>query len=702
MQEERKPRQVGPNKSLNRRLSEHTKSQTDALQSERQKLRAQSATVTQAAAKLAAAQSLNQNGRSVSSSGSLINGESCAGTTASSSLLAAKSAGGVSANIEAAKSVKPAAKNVSTNPALGAATSSVQRPKSSAQVSPSPAQGAATAASLVFKNHAEKSAASASSIPPSSPSSSGYSALPSSKTFAALTNKKNDDIHSDTAESASLHSMAARLATKRQTEHRPDHRQQLSRLGTDLRTLSTSPTSDMTSSTGALAAALKTHSARTEHEAREAELQSIGRTSGQNMSALNDALKTHSTKSVGEEYIDNPQQNKSALAAALAARDNAVDAMEKIDQYQMAHPRRKKRSKYRPSALWSGAGISHPMLPPQLAPSKLPGFPLANIWNLSQSTASLPALFSHGEPELASPVPRRSADVKFFEDFSGPDLEASAPLEVAPRQITSAGSAGSKLYSASHLGVISSTESLAKQEERSLGAWPNSPSRSMMSLPTGLDSQQHQPTPYSSTTTVHKDVLPSASKTSLFGLFRRGGQSQTPSPSSPVGQATTGFKSTMRKQRKKRIFNEDKPWKNHHHAYIPTESERKRYERLWAANKGIHWPFMAEQDREEIESSGRDPKDDIHGLVVRDLWKRSKLSPIILERIWDLVDRNRDGTLDRDGFLIGMWLVDQSLYGRKLPAAVDASVWNSVARLNVKIRIKPKDIRQKTQKHDKH
>lgn len=81
------------------------------------------------------------------------------------------------------------------------------------------------------------------------------------------------------------------------------------------------------------------------------------------------------------------------------------------------------------------------------------------------------------------------------------------------------------------------------------------------------------------------------------------------------------------------------------------------------------------------------PQDDIHGYVVRDLWRRSRVPDDTLSRIWDLVDRNHNGTLDRESFLVGMWLVDQCLYGRKLPHKIDDAIWKSVSRLGVTVEI---------------
>lgn len=98
-----------------------------------------------------------------------------------------------------------------------------------------------------------------------------------------------------------------------------------------------------------------------------------------------------------------------------------------------------------------------------------------------------------------------------------------------------------------------------------------------------------------------------------------------------------------------------------------TERERKRYEGVWAANKGM---YLAE-----------DSQSAVCNLVVRDIWSRSRLSNHVLEEVWDLVDNEGVGRLNREEFVVGLWLIDQSLKGRKLPVTVSDSVWFSVRRL---------------------
>ena len=99
-----------------------------------------------------------------------------------------------------------------------------------------------------------------------------------------------------------------------------------------------------------------------------------------------------------------------------------------------------------------------------------------------------------------------------------------------------------------------------------------------------------------------------------------------------------------------------------------TESERRRYDGVWAANKGL-W-------------MDADSSDGVLNLVVRDIWRRSRLPNDVLADIWDLVDIHGGDKLNRNEFVVGMWLIDQKLKGRKLPFMVSESLWNSVRLLH--------------------
>ena len=194
------------------------------------------------------------------------------------------------------------------------------------------------------------------------------------------------------------------------------------------------------------------------------------------------------------------------------------------------------------------------------------------------------------------------------------------------------------------------------------------------------------------------------------------------------------LKATMRtnkKREKKYSFNENKPWKNHSELSYIAELERKRYEGLWVSNKGLYINCAVSRfigvdynGKPEIELqienqdapttaallSSRTTNEDnsnvvqqnfhnllsaetsqlIHGVVVKRIWKRSRLPKQTLEAIWDLVDFRKDGTLNKPEFLVGMWLVDQCLYGRKLPKKVDGTVWNSLGNVGLNVVLKKK------------
>ncbi|CRG83986.1 Increased rDNA silencing protein 4 [Talaromyces islandicus] len=109
------------------------------------------------------------------------------------------------------------------------------------------------------------------------------------------------------------------------------------------------------------------------------------------------------------------------------------------------------------------------------------------------------------------------------------------------------------------------------------------------------------------------------------------------------------------------------------------ERERKRYEGVWAANKGLCVPPQAVMSQLfPLLPSSVVLSDMVVHLVVRDIWSRSRLPSYTLEGIWNLVDHYGIGLLSREEFVVGLWLIDQSLKGHKIPLKVPDSVWESV------------------------
>lgn len=144
-------------------------------------------------------------------------------------------------------------------------------------------------------------------------------------------------------------------------------------------------------------------------------------------------------------------------------------------------------------------------------------------------------------------------------------------------------------------------------------------------------------------------------------------------------------------------FNEDKPWKSHNDVGFVTPQERKRYEGMWVSNRCLYLELLPWW--ESIMTGKASPTEPLPedglmlNLVVKDIWARSNLPNDLLSQIYEKVDTRKDGTLDRKSFIIGMWLVDQCLYGRKLPRELNQQVWDSVDRYVVNV------INQATLKH---
>jgi hypothetical protein len=118
-----------------------------------------------------------------------------------------------------------------------------------------------------------------------------------------------------------------------------------------------------------------------------------------------------------------------------------------------------------------------------------------------------------------------------------------------------------------------------------------------------------------------------------------------------------------------------------------TLREIRRYEGVWASNHGIHIAAWGNSTVPMSDNVG----DELQNLVVREIWQRSRLPIQVLEEIWGLVDTRGIGRLTRNEFIVGLWLIDQRLKGRKLPVKVSDGLWASVgglASVGVKIRVK--------------
>lgn len=175
------------------------------------------------------------------------------------------------------------------------------------------------------------------------------------------------------------------------------------------------------------------------------------------------------------------------------------------------------------------------------------------------------------------------------------------------------------------------------------------------------------------------------------------------------------------KSNNKKKFDENKPWKSHVDVGYITSEEKKRYEAIWVSNKNrylemLPW-YQSKQEKNDlesdnncmsVESSGfnmdKEIDDSIHlnkedyeedlmvNFVAYEIFNRSNLPPKVLKKIYDLIDMRHDGALNKQSFIVGMWLIDQCLYGKKLPDSVPDLVWTSVDKMVIGVDISHKSL----------
>lgn len=183
---------------------------------------------------------------------------------------------------------------------------------------------------------------------------------------------------------------------------------------------------------------------------------------------------------------------------------------------------------------------------------------------------------------------------------------------------------------------------------------------------------------------------PSPAKGGMLHTLRKTDDTASDSEDDPHPYAKHKKKRLVRKHPNKHHEGDRKRWRD-----AVTDRERKRYEGVWAANKGLNFSFTPE----EQQSFSRLPEhprtvqtktsanEAVSNIVARDIWSRSRLPEQTLEMVWDLVDNDAVGRLQKDEFVVGMWLIDQRLKGRKLPVKVSETVWASVRGISgIKVR----------------
>jgi hypothetical protein len=287
---------------------------------------------------------------------------------------------------------------------------------------------------------------------------------------------------------------------------------------------------------------------------------------------------------------------------------------------------------------------------------------------------------------IASPSPLRSSMAKAIDIHKPPPRTATTPLELFPTSPLSVTSipaqynkfhprtmtpnmTGDQLANAMVAGSLASSRAPSPKKQEP----PPLPSRKL---------KHHHTFSFART--------PSPAKTGMRQTLRKTASDISDDDDDdmlhPYGKHKK--KRLVRKHPNKHHEGDRKRWRD-----AVTERERKRYEGLWAANKGIQCSFSRDEEitfrkvpsqRIQVQEL---LQDQISNIVAKDIWTRSRLPDSTLEMVWDLVDNDNVGRLGKEEFVVGMWLIDQRLRGRKLPVKVSESVWASVRSLQgIKIR----------------
>ncbi|KAK7908548.1 hypothetical protein PG985_015851 [Apiospora marii] len=351
------------------------------------------------------------------------------------------------------------------------------------------------------------------------------------------------------------------------------------------------------------------------------------------------------------------------------------------------------------------------------------------------STKTLPAKTTHvvNKPQPRPPRPRRSSSTSSKDTFVSAS-SAHSPRSSSPQPGPS--------------GAASPTLSITKPTRRA-GSAQSLPARKPVPPPAPpRRGQAQQP----------NTALSSLTNATMAGILAssRASPSVAASSSSPTGppapppprKPTPHMRQTLRQppkseeeeekdnraRHKKKHLASKKKHAHHEGARRRwreqmTERERKRYEGVWASNRGLllssssfpttstntstaasganpasvsapnlHFshnrrPSYNQRNNSSSGSStagtpsnsNPNPADFVANVVARDIWSRSRLPFDELAEVWDLVDSRGIGALDKTEFVVGMWLIDQRLRGRKIPQRVSESVWSSARGGHVRV-----------------
>ncbi|KAK8124920.1 increased rDNA silencing protein 4 [Apiospora kogelbergensis] len=281
-------------------------------------------------------------------------------------------------------------------------------------------------------------------------------------------------------------------------------------------------------------------------------------------------------------------------------------------------------------------------------------------------------------PEALNPGPRPSS-VKTLPAKTTRVVKKPQPRPPRPRRSSSTSSKDTFISASSGPSRAASPKSPAIKSHRRPASVQSLPARKPVPPPP----RRLQPQP--------NMALTSLTNATMAGILAssRASPSMAAAAASPAPPSDDEEEKDHKHRHKKKHLGNKKKHAHHEGARRRWREQITERERKRASTSNLP-QRPAYNDKSRTNSTGSspaastpNPADFVVNVVARDIWSRSRLPFDELAEVWDLVDSRGVGALDKTEFVVGMWLIDQRLRGRKIPQKVSESVWFSAKGVKV-------------------
>ncbi|KAM0792506.1 hypothetical protein ACM66B_005176 [Microbotryomycetes sp. NB124-2] len=317
-----------------------------------------------------------------------------------------------------------------------------------------------------------------------------------------------------------------------------------------------------------------------------------------------------------------------------SADSNETDAIRPHEQALQVDTKSYIEATESPRKAASPSSVSKAASPPPPIPAR-PG-----------SQTNSPTTSNPPRPAFETRRPSRSATMSSSSSARSDISNQSAPPRLPPRR-SSTLSAGSAVASLNNVSVGGPT--LPPRPARNTAA-SSSPVRPQAPLPASTAVTPVSPTSYTRYTPSSRRLNGAMSSDSKTSSLASSELSRTLSAASSNATPTTSGRSTPTNALSASSLSSSRP--------RPIDPRaRKRYDKLFDQCR-----FKDPTRPQWIKDSGTD---EVDGLIVRQVWLRSRLPSERLSQIWLACDASGKGKLHRNEFSEGMWMIDEELRRRR-------------------------------------